>query len=600
MKIKYLDGEKFFNAFKNGAEMVSARKSHLNEINLFPVPDSDTGNNMSLTLSATAVKVNPESSIYKTAKLISDNAVESARGNSGLILAQFFSGLHNKMKEKHRLDTGDFARAVKETIPYLYKNIDQPKEGTMVSVIRDWADHIHRIGDSVDDFVSLFEQAMETAHSSLEETRTKIEILKKNNTVDAGAQGFVYFLEGMINYWTNSSKLDMVLAEVSAASEELERKEETIISVRPENLRYRYCTEVFMLSDSSSSEIKELLHNKGDSLIVGSSGRKMRVHIHTDQPAHIISFLKDRGQLVDQKVDDMKRQAEMVYDRKNDIAVVTDSIADLPQELIDSYQIHVIPLNLIIDGINYLDKLTISPDYFYNYVEEADDFPSSSQPTVEYIYNYLFDLSEYYSSILLISVSEKLSGTGKSFRAAKNRIKAEKDIDISYIDSKLNSGAQGLLVLKAAELIEKGLELSEIEKTIREYRENSNIYVNVNTIDYMIKGGRVSAMKGFLARIFNLKPIISLDETGDGIIWDKAFSRNTVNKKILDRVLQSKKEGRLEKYNVIHADAPDLAEEMSQKIIVKTGLEPEYIINISSITALNSGEDAVAVGILAE
>ena len=597
MKIEYLDGNRFLKAFKNGAELVSARKHHLNEINLFPIPDSDTGNNMSFTLKTTALKVNPDTSIYNILKSISDNAVESARGNSGLILAQFFSGLFEKINKKKKINTKDFGKAVKATVPYLYNNIDNPQEGTMLSVIRDWSEKMNEYGEDIDDFILLFNKSMETALNSLEDTKNQLEILRKNNTVDAGAQGFIYFLEGMIDYWMNPEHTKMDLAELT----EDDVIEEEEMAVSPEKLEYRYCTEVFMVTDKSSAKIRKILHNKGDSLIVASSSKKMRIHIHTDKPDYIVSILRDKGQIIEQKVDDMQRQSEVVYNKKNEIALVTDSIADLPQNILDKYQIHVIPLNLVIDGVNFLDKLTISSDYFYNYVEEAENFPSSSQPTVNYIYKKLKELVKHYESILIISVSEALSGTAKAFREANKKIKKEmeNDIDISFIDSKLNSGAQGLLVQKAAELIDKGFNISEITSKIKDYRTNSNIFVNVNTIDYMIQGGRISPMKGFFARLFNLKPIISLDENGEGIIWGKAFSRKSVNKKILNQIKEVKESNKLEKYNVVHADAEEMAEDLAAKIEKIVGYGPEYIMNISSITALNSGKDAVAVSYLA-
>ena len=148
-------------------------------------------------------------------------------------------------------------------------------------------------------------------------------------------------------------------------------------------------------------------------------------------------------------------------------------------------------------------------------------------------------------------------------------------------------------------LIDKDFNLSEITSKIKDYRTNSNIFVNVNTIDYMIQGGRVSPMKGFFARLFNLKPIISLDENGEGIIWGKAFSRKSVNKKILNQIKEVKESNKLEKYNVVHADAEEMAEDLAAKIEKIVGYGPEYIMNISSITALNSGKDAVAVSYLA-
>ncbi|MFW5790872.1 MAG: DegV family protein [Bacillota bacterium] len=601
MKIKELDGKAFFKAFENGAKLVEKNKKHLNDINFFPVPDSDTGNNMSITLTSVAVKVEPENSIYRTIEAISDHSIRSARGNSGLILAQFFSGLYKKMVNKATLNTMDFARNVKKSIPYLYENIDNPHEGTMITVIKDWAEKLPDLAENIDDFVILFEESLDIAKESLEKTRHILEVHKKNNSVDAGAQGFIYFLEGIIYYWKNPDDTSKdIQAEVELNEEDIANIDSNLDKLNEEDLNYRYCTEILLQTDLKNSIIKSHLNELGDSLIVASSKNNTRVHIHTNNPAKVAYILNDKGKIIEQKVDDMKFQVNINQGPKREIALITDSIADIPQHLIDKYEIHMIPLNMMIDGVSFLDRQTINLDYFFEYLENAEEFPSSSLPTADFIYNYLMKIKDRYNSMLVISVAEELSGTGKAFKQAIKKLESEEDLPVTYIDSRLNSGAQGLLVLKAAQEIENGKPLAEIEEIIKDYRSKAKIYVNVNTFDYMVKGGRVSPMKGFIANLLNFKPIISLDEEGKGIIKGKSLTRKGVSKKIEDLVVNINKEEPIEKYCIVHSKADKLAEEWKNEITELIGFGPEYIMNISSVTALNAGPGSVALSLISK
>ncbi len=600
MKIKLLDGKKFYRAFQNGASVVDKNKSHLNKINFFPVPDNDTGSNMSYTLVSTAARVTPDKSIYNTLESISDYIVKSARGNSGLIMAQFFNGLHKKMSQKNTVTTKDFADDVKNTVPYLYENVGEPVEGTMLTVIKDWSEKLPELAENIDDFVILFEHSLETARKSLEQTKYQLQVHQEYNTVDAGAQGFVYFLEGVLNSW---HKIEAEKSESENMTDQIEDDNASRVDVPQselDKLSFRYCTEILLQGDISGEKIKPLLVDKGDSLQVASSGSSTRVHIHTDDPAGVVYLLRDKGRILEQKVDDMLRQLEMSHAGKNDTALVTDSIADIPREVLDKYGIHMIPLNILIDGTNYLDKLTIKPKYFYEYLEEAEEFPSSSQPGVDFIYDYLEKLAGYYDSIFIISVSEKLSGTGRAFKQAIARLEADRDIKINYLDSQLNSGAQGLLVIKAAEELAAGKSPETVEKTIKKYRKKSQIFVNVNDFDYMVRGGRVSAMKGFFAKLLNLKPIIALDEDGDGDIKGKALTKRGVRRKINKYVKQIAAENRIEKYALVHARAPQLMQDWQQEIESILNFSPSFSLHVSSITALNSGPGTVGLSILVE
>jgi dihydroxyacetone kinase-like predicted kinase len=198
--------------------------------------------------------------------------------------------------------------------------------------------------------------------------------------------------------------------------------EENVLDEKNE-IKFRYCTEAYL--EDVKINIKPLnkkLSRYGDSLIIAGSTEKMRVHIHTNEPAEFFSKLNQYSTIIDQKADDMLIQYNIKYNRISDIALVTDSIADLPQKYIDDNQIHVIPINLIIDNTNYLDKVTITHDEFYDLVDQSKEYPTSSQPTVKLVEDKLSFIADHYKKIIIITVSSKLSGTYQTVKSAIEKI----------------------------------------------------------------------------------------------------------------------------------------------------------------------------------
>jgi len=322
----------------------------------------------------------------------------------------------------------------------------------------------------------------------------------------------------------------------------------------------------------------------------------VRIHLHTNSPAEMIERLTDFGQIIQQKADDMIRQYESGYKRKHKIALVTDSIADLPKELMDQHQIHMIPLNLLVEESIYLDKITISPSKLYRLMEESDTYPTSSQPTPKGAENYLNAVAANYDSIIVITVSKKMSGTHDTLRKAAEKL-AESGKKITVIDSKLNSGAQGLVVLKAAEEIATGKTFEEVVQVIEHTINKTLIYVSVDTLKYMVRSGRLKKVQGFAAKLINLKPIVSIDKEGDGVIIGKVFSKKANERKLLSLVNHLVETKDIISYAIVHADAEGKALEYEKTFTNLIGKSPTYTTNISSIVAMNAGVGCVAIAL---
>ena len=189
-----------------------------------------------------------------------------------------------------------------------------------------------------------------------------------------------------------------------------------------------------------------------------------RLHVHTDTPAELFNELRHTGTLAFQKADDMVRQSDVVYNRKWKIALVTDSTCDLSQELLDNYQVNMLPININFGENHYLDKVTIQPEQFYTLLKENKDYPKSSQVNEKAFVNLYSHLASHYDSVIAIHLSDKLSGTFNSSQKAAQAISKEFGKPISVINSKNLSGALGLLVLRAARAIEEGYSHDEIVK----------------------------------------------------------------------------------------------------------------------------------------
>jgi DegV family protein with EDD domain len=298
------------------------------------------------------------------------------------------------------------------------------------------------------------------------------------------------------------------------------------------------------------------------------------------------------GLIAEQKVDDMKRQYEAANHKKYPIALVTDSIADLPDEFVDHYQIHMFPINLMINNSNYLDKLTIHSKRFYQMMDTLKTYPTSSQPNPKSLENMFSFLTTYYDQIIVLTVSKEMSGTYQAFVDAANKFKNTK---IKVINTKQNSGAEGLLVLKTAKLIEEGLSFEDIVKKVESLTNKTKILVSVQTLKYMVRSGRLSKVTGIIGKVLNLKPIISIDDDGKGIIFEKSLSVKKANKVIKKHIEEIVLNYGIESYAIVHANALDRAKDYQKTFLEIIGKEAEYIMDISTIVAMNAGIGTVAI-----
>jgi DegV family protein with EDD domain len=565
----------------------------LNKINVFPVADADTGTNLASTMRSIANTAQPHPNLKITADALADAALMGARGNSGIIFAQFLYGFSNEIKEEQTLTVSAFAEYMKNAVRYAYEAIANPIEGTMISVIKDWAEYIYQFKDKFDDFLRLLLDGLKKAMESLKMTTENLPILAKHNVVDAGAKGFVIFLEGMFNYFKNGQ------IAVNFEDHKIEIAE-AIDAIDHEDVNFRYCTEALMTGTNlNRSDFITLMKPFGDSMVIAGSDKKMRIHIHTDEPWALFQKIAPLGTITYKKVDDMVMQNDIASNRKSDIGLVTDSTCDLPMELIEKYQIQVLPLTVHFGQDFFLDRITIQPQQFFEKLRTSDIYPSTAQPAFSEFVNRYNYLSTHYKSIISAHISSGMSGTWQNSSNAAQKIKNESGKKIDVIDSKKISSALGLIVLRTAKAIESGLAHDEIVQSIPKWSDNTRILVSSRSMKYMVKSGRVSYSKGLLGKLLGIKPIVEVKNHGKTEVFGKPISEKSSQKIIMEEMKRFVGNKKIWGYAISHADNPETAQWYAEQMKELTGgQEPVFIQEASPVLVTNVGPGVVALSVM--
>jgi len=581
-----INGNELYAYVVSGARNVIVNEQNLNRLNVFPVPDGDTGTNLALTMNSIlqgAEKVEDANQMMgKIARLSIDNAY----GNSGMIFAQYFYGWSKAIESKKSITPSELIESLKYAAQHTIDSVTHPKEGTILTVMREWANHFDpKIEEN---FESIFESSLSKLQDGVDKTKTQLKVLRDNNVVDAGAQAFYYFIEGIVRFLKNHS-LDNL--DFKAAS--LDLITEPIMSL--DVGEHRYCAQYLIKTDQTQKDIEKLISIHGNSLVVNKNDQHISVHIHTNDPHIVMQKLIRDNEMISHKADDMWIQANLIHNKKAKMAIITDSIADLPKEFMDQEHCVLLPLNLIIDSVVYMDKVTIKAEDFYSNLDNYKLNPSSSQASQKVIERVFNQVLQNYDEVIGIFVSSKMSGTVNNIRRAVEKIKLEgKRVEI--IDSKSNSVSEGLLVYEALQMKRDGKNFDEIVSRLNSIIPNLRIFVSVLDLKYMLRGGRVSKVTGFVLSKLKLQPVISIDSDGKGIIPFKSLNQKSAIKSILKTIKQDMTNSGIEKYALVYADNPDDIVDFKQSVISILDKEPEYIETISPIVGLNAGKGAFAIG----
>ena len=594
-KINYLNGIRLHRAIVAGIRKVVSHQDYLNKINVFPVPDGDTGTNMAFTL--TAILDSPFNKVNlrvdEMLAMVADAALDGARGNSGAILAQFFQGVSDGAAGVSQFDSLSFSNAIHMGSEYAREALSEPVEGTILTVITDFSNKLKElIEDGVEDFEQILAEGVEEAERSLKNTPNLMAVLKKAGVVDAGAQGFVDFLKGINDFIRTGS-----LREFESDLSELEVIESENITHDLTDRTWQFCTECLIKGEAINHKaLRKSLMDEGGSMVLAGSKVKAKVHIHTNNPAKIFSICEEYGLVTGQKADDMFQQQESAQNKKmGEIAIVTDSGADFNT---DEFDVHVVPVRYSFGEKGYIDKISQSIPEFYEELSTNPIHPQTSQPVPgDFRRQYQF-LTTHYKSIISVHIPNSVSGTMQSAQTAVKRLPGS---SVTVLDSLNISVGQGLIVAHAARMVKAGKSHDEIVEGVNYARDNTKIFCCIKDLSYGVRGGRVPSSVKVIADLLRISPILTTSSNGKLEKAGAVFGKNNLGKKMVKYMKKKHDISKPFRISVGHCNCPEDGE------ILINGLKKTFsnlvsieLLEVGGALGVHTGPGSLVVGIQEE
>lgn len=298
--------------FLAGASRLEAKKDYVDELNVFPVPDGDTGTNMSMTIMAAAREVAslPEDCEMKDlCKAISGGSLRGARGNSGVILSQLLRGFTKEITDKTELTTDDLQKAAQRAVETAYKAVMKPKEGTILTVAKGMADKAAVVAKKEKDILKFMQAVIEEGYAVLDKTPEMLPVLKEAGVVDSGGQGLMEVLSGALDSYMG------VEVEITVPTVVKKAVSSQTAPLEPVDIKFGYCTEFIIMNEDEfteemETEFKAFLTSIGDSIVVVASDGITKVHVHTNHPGLAIEKALTFGALTNMKIDNMREEHE--------------------------------------------------------------------------------------------------------------------------------------------------------------------------------------------------------------------------------------------------------------------------------------------------
>jgi hypothetical protein len=594
MRIEYLDGERLRRALIAGCEYVQEQRSELNRINVFPVPDGDTGTNLALTVSAVAedLRSGRNSHVGAIARRAADAAISGARGNCGMILSHFLLGFSQSVGDRDRLDVPEFAFALEEAVAHVYRSLEKPVEGTIVTVMREVAEEARAHASR--DYFDLLELLLTRARDALERTPDLLPMLRAAGVVDAGGKGFVHLVEGIVAYVHGDPFVSLDRTPVFDAAGPPARVEFPVMSEQ-----FRFCTEALVRGPDlpSADDARATFRPLGDSLIVIRGADVLKVHIHTDEPERVFDHLRTVGRLITHKAEDMVVQhaaveraaASHVQLARRPISIVVDSASNLPTEVVRAHGIHVAPMLVVFDDEVLRDGIDIDAQTFALRLRRGDR-ATTSQPSPATFLSAFRSAAEDGEVVLAVLVSSALSGTFRSAEAAARQLD---DMPIRLFDSRAAALLQGMLALRAAELAEAGMPADDVVRELGRIRDQSGILFTVDIFDNLLASGRVGRGKVMIAGLLDIKPILGLDVDGSVIPFANVRGTANVLARMLDIVARKIPAGaRSVRFGIMHVDRPAIIGEITSALNRRFGEHEIFEAPVTPVIATHLGPGA--------
>jgi DegV family protein with EDD domain len=580
-------------------EKIEKDKEQINKINVFPVPDQDTGSNLSATL--IGVKEAIQDKVFSNIGELGDSAMEgaliAAQGNTGIIYTGWLAGFFGNLPREGVVDAKKLGVAFEEGYLRAKDSIQNPKKGTILDVMEAFAiSFVTSSGKGEKDIVKIFYQALKDANKALLETPEHMEILKTAGVVDAGGLGFLIALESyfdIIKIHDMDGTFDSLTVSVDN-----EKKEEMATKRFIQILSNRYEV-VSLLTNSyyNTDKIRSKLHFLGNCLDVIQIGNKTKIHIHTDSPYEVRDIIKEMGDIESLKIQDMAKEVagEQSIERVS-IGIVIDERAGIGQKIIQHYGIDIIPFKIdwpegeALNGCSICEK-----------IKEAEKQGVKTKPKInpipaEFFYESFKEQLNKFEKVLCIVSSSKLSSNYESALKARDMLPIESKDKVFVIDSKNISAGQSLVVLKALELMKELRNIKDIVKRLEEFIPRINVYAVLEDKNWWKKQPNIN-----LNWFNSNKKYYSLAEMKDGKMVASERIKSDHFAEILFRKIEKstmkeiKRGGRVRAV-IAHGDNPEDAQELRTKLknIIKT--EVPFVTITDPVTSINACPESLIVG----
>ena len=582
-------------ALISGVHRVMASRDELNRINVFPVADGDTGNNLVATLGSVLQGALSRRSSHLGELLvgIGNDAIDGARGNSGAIMAQFLYGLAEHARNAPALDARALAGAVRRGADSARAALANPVEGTIISVISAFADALEEAVDRQPGSPGGgFAFALQRARQALAETPRQMPLLQKAGVVDAGAQGFVDWLEGIAEFVDGGPRALRMHATAPAAANDA--------GVMPAHVHEdidparRYCTECLVLGDGMDrTRLQAALDTLDiDSLVVAGGASRLRVHGHVGSPQVLFDACAAHGRVEAMKADDMVLQQRSM-ESPQAVAVVTDSAADLPPELAERFAIHVVPVRVSLDGRDYLDRLGLTAGEFYRRMAQSRQLPKTSQPPPGDFRRLFEHVTAHQQAAVYVGLSRPLSGTLQSAEtAARGLVKPVLALDCGHV-----SAGQALLAWRAGELAADGADAATIEAELTRLRPITQTWALARDISHAVRGGRIPRWAGPAVRWSGLTPIAVVSADGILKLVGGLFARARAPEAFARYV--AKRAPKVAGWRLIvgHSDALADGERLFAALHARLPVVTGYITEVGPAVGAHAGPGTLVVGL---
>lgn len=575
-----------------GARRVIAQREMLNKINVFPVPDGDTGSNLAFTLGGvlTGALSRRGQGAGDLLRRVGEDAVDGARGNSGAILAQFLTGVAEAVGNARALEAAALARAVRAGATSARQALSDPKEGTILSVISAFADGLEPAAEG--DLGAWFRRALERSRQALAATPTQLAVLAKAGVVDAGAQGFVDLLEGIHEFIASGAVDATGVAEELPGDLEAAEAHGELAEADPD---HRWCSECLLVGEGlDRAGLRAAVGELGASCVViaGSSSR-LRLHAHVAEPSRLFDVAGRFGRVEGAKADDMHAQARTAAGAAG-VAVITDSAADLPAGDMSRLNVHMVPARVNFGDQDYLDKVGLSTTEFYRKLRTERVLPRTSQPPPGDFRRQFEFLLSHHRELVYVGLSRAVSGTLQSAETAAQRGHPDRT---HVFDTGTASVGEGLLVMRAGELAAAGATSARILAELDRLKPLTLTWALARDISHAVRGGRIPAWAKGPVEWLGLTPIAKVKPSGRLGVVGGLFGKRRQPERFAAYVARRAPAGVRLRLMVGHCDAAGDGQRLLDALRERLAPAQSWLVETGSAIGAHAGPGALVVAL---